>query len=103
MAKSLIRKYAKKPLPSTRMVRRFQFPRAKAVIGVVSEAKHGNMLGVKKLKKQYDSAGYKIMGLTDDGIVIVRPPSKPSSFRARELRTAFSDSKAAAKSKRPSL
>jgi hypothetical protein len=102
MAKSVTRKYTKRFL-SSGVVRRFRLPRAEAVIGVVSDAKSGNLSGVKRLKRKYDSAGYKIIGLTDDGIVIVRPPGKPSSFRSRDLRSAFSDSKAAAKSKRPSL
>jgi hypothetical protein len=111
MAKSPRIKYAKKGVNRvTYVVHRrpppgqggFKLPHAEAVMDVVSEAKSGDLSGVKKLKRKYDSAGYKILGLTDDGIVIVRPSGKRTSFRTRELRSAFSESKAA-KSKRPSL
>jgi len=82
---------------------RFRFPRKEAVLGVVSEAKSGKRTRLIKLKKSYSSAGYKIMGLTDDGIVIVRPSGKSANFRSRELQSSFSGSKSASKSRRPSF
>jgi hypothetical protein len=61
----------------------FAFPSRQAV----KQASKGSAQA-KKLTKTYKSAGYRILGTTSDGIVIVRPPGKPRSFELHQLNKA---------------
>jgi hypothetical protein len=101
MAKAL----AKKPKKRTRKSmllrtrgsakRSFAFPSNKSVQAIDSDVV-GDVkanAGLKKLQRTYKSAGYQILGTTDDGVVIVRPTGKPDSFELTDLQKVFSGSK----------
>lgn len=69
----------------------FPFPSNHDVKIVGSKAlKGGVQPGLQKLRKKYKSRGYRILGTTDDGVVIVRPQGKPDSFDLNQLEQVFS-------------
>lgn len=45
---------------------------------------------IKRIRKAYDSVGYKVATTTKDGVVIVEPASKPDSFQLKSLKQAIS-------------
>jgi hypothetical protein len=47
----------------------------------------------KRAVKRYAEAGYSVAGTAKDGILIVRPRSKPESFSLTDLDKAFSEVK----------
>lgn len=73
----------------------FRFPSKSTVKVLVSTKANtaGAKASLKKLQQTYKSAGYRIMGTTDDGVVIVRPSGEPDSFRLNELEKVFSGPK----------
>ena len=77
------------------IARDFRFPSKNSVKIIGSNGLSGAQAntGVKKLRQTYKSAGYNILGTTDDGVVIVRPAGAPDSFRLDELKRAFSNAK----------
>lgn len=51
----------------------------------------GSKAAAKKLVSNYKKAGYDILGIANDGVVIVRPKGKPDSFDVGKLDRVLSE------------
>jgi len=78
--------------------RTFSFPANETVklVGryLLKAPKGGSTATARSVKNAYKSAGHSIFGITDDGVVIVKPAGKPDNFKLGNLKKVLSEVRA---------